>query len=399
MTLQWESVHRDTPANEPQSQLYVPVDCFLASPLKHRENRRRAGRREVGDRVERAKVRKSVPFPTLLYLFFSFYTQNRKSRQFGSICPHLLLCLCIALGGAVIANLGRCREVFDACQASYTKWMVPILYSPVTPNSPESTTAQDLATRELATTVQDLETRVLDLVNRRLEEYTKSLDNLAQDRILELDLSQRAFGATIITSLSSRTTLKQSATPLWSSLPFSMQRRPVEITSKIPAIVLESQLMLGDCWEFQGSQGHLAIRLPRPSKLTALSIHYFPFHELSPQGQLQAPRTIVLWGLVRSPKAELVSRFPESRQPSGAFLRRGHVLPDGIEPGDVFVPVANATFNVKLSLRKQIVDFENAAHFLFDVIVVEVKDNWGGDSTCMYHVGVHGRTSSDKLST
>lgn len=236
---------------------------------------------------------------------------------------------------------------------------------------------------------QDLESFVLDLVDRRLQEYTESLDGHAE--ILDLDLSQRAFGASIVTDLSTRTKVKPPSTPIWSLGGLLSQRRPVEIATKIPAIVLESQLMLGDCWEFQGRQGHLAIRLPQVSRLTALSVHYFPFHELSLQGQLQAPRTVVVWGLVPSPDVALISSFPEPHRPPTAFLRPGRPLPVGIRPSDVFVRLVEVTFDVHSRRRRQTFNLDYAAHFRFEVVVFEVTDNWGGDSTCTYHVGLHGQ--------
>lgn len=208
---------------------------------------------------------------------------------------------------------------------------------------------------------------------------------------MDLDLSQRGLNAKILGRLSSMTATKD-VPPTGGFFSFS-RRSPSPLPSaSLPAVVLESHLILGDCWEFRGAHGHLAIHLPYRAHLTAFSVHYFPAHELSPHARLQVPRRLTLWGLVKSPGANQEPLGSQQR-PASHFLRRGGHVPETINPGDVFIPLSEAVYDAHSTEMKQSFSIPKTASrsYLFDVVVVEVTDNWGGNSTCLYHVGVHGQ--------
>ncbi|KAJ3526477.1 hypothetical protein NMY22_g10145 [Coprinellus aureogranulatus] len=210
-------------------------------------------------------------------------------------------------------------------------------------------------------------------VERRLQQYRTS--QAVPGNILDQDLSQVVLGARIVIQLTSPT----------------VPVNPSPSSVHLPVVVLESGMILGDCWMSVGKRGHIAIQLPRPANLTAISVHHFPMQHLPPAHRLQAPKTIVLWGLVRVTRHASLTRPVRSRNPL-EFARQAK-LPPGIAFDDLFVPLANMTYDIG-GPSKQVAYIrheDDVRSLLYDVVLVEVVENWGGDNICLYHVGIHGQ--------
>ncbi|KAF6748406.1 hypothetical protein DFP72DRAFT_1074300 [Ephemerocybe angulata] len=244
--------------------------------------------------------------------------------------------------------------------------------------------------------------------SQRLDNLESQMDQRLNDIVshvgldspkLDHDLSQRAFGARIVTGLTSPTSLQAVApTSFFSSiLPFgSGSEVKTKANVHLPSVVLERSLLLGDCWLFDGGAGHITIQLPYPANLTAITIDYLPLSQLGPTFHLYAPRSVTVWGLVRLSKHLTLSSLPvgQLHRPASHFSRHKRLPSRVIKPNDIFVPLVTLEYDIHSGGREiaYISDLEIGSSY--DIVVVEVTENWGGDSTCLYHIGVHGQVES-----
>ncbi|EAU81114.2 hypothetical protein CC1G_09756 [Coprinopsis cinerea okayama7 len=120
-------------------------------------------------------------------------------------------------------------------------------------------------------------------------------------------------------------------------IPELTSRDEGDANAVLPSAVLDDPPLLGECWEFMGRRGQIGIQLSDAANITAMSLSQ-PFDE------------------------------------------------------SVLVPLVHAHYNATSPQSRQIfaVTSPVAKVVRFDIVVVEVLDNWGGESTCLYHIGVHG---------
>lgn len=116
----------------------------------------------------------------------------------------------------------------------------------------------------------------------------------------------------------------------------------------------------GECWAFEGSEGHLVVRLSAPTRPAAFSLEHVP-KSMSPTGRLDsAPRDFEVYGFVES-----------DLEPDPVFLGRFSYSADGdpIQFFEVQRPTGQAFRYVEL----KIVSNHGNVHY-----------------TCLYRFRVHG---------
>ncbi|XP_030332516.1 SUN domain-containing protein 3-like [Strigops habroptila] len=178
----------------------------------------------------------------------------------------------------------------------------------------------------------------------------KVLENYAQMP----DWALEAIGATIDEERTSRSYGGEGRMTWWLS-PFSFS------SVNPPATILQPSIAPGNCWPFQGSQGHVVIRLPEHIWPTAFTIWHIS-EAVSPSREVSsAPKEFAVSG-VDEAMAETVL---------GTFTY------------DVHKEIAQ-TFYVQKELPRT-----------FRYIKFQVQSNWGNpEYTCVYRVQVHGMTAS-----
>ncbi|KAM9020297.1 SUN domain-containing protein 3-like isoform 2-T2 [Ara ararauna] len=129
-----------------------------------------------------------------------------------------------------------------------------------------------------------------------------------------------------------------------------------------PATILQPSITPGNCWPFQGSQGHVVIRLPEHICPTAFTVWHIS-KAVSPSGEVSsAPREFTVFGVDEAMAETLLGTFTY----------------------DVHKEIAQ-TFHVQKELPRT-----------FRYIKFQVQSNWGNPKyTCVYRVQVHGMTASD----
>jgi SUN domain-containing protein 5 len=210
---------------------------------------------------------------------------------------------------------------------------------------------------------------------REMDWTSKEADGLTTG--IGVDLALRGTGAQIIHSLTSK------------SLHAPRLFRPSRHAERLPAVVLEDSMTVGDCWEFSGSQGHVAIRLSEPAIVSAFSLAYPSVERLPPTMAFKAPKSVMFWGL--SPltpdlKAPTPLRYVLAKE----FTSSNAVHDPEIRPTDWLIPLLHISYNITAPLSHPVFSHQDSFG-AWDVIIIQVLNNWGAETTCLYHIGVHGR--------
>ncbi|KAJ7621793.1 hypothetical protein DFH06DRAFT_1143529 [Mycena polygramma] len=138
----------------------------------------------------------------------------------------------------------------------------------------------------------------------------------------------------------------------------------------------------GQCWEITGVTGTIAVWLSQSLTPTAIAVHQSIQHQLSSRANM-APRHLAIWALDDREGHKYEGR--ESK-PISEFLVLGQKLPKQIANRRV-VNVLDLEFSRNSGLSAQIFPITSSPRT--NLIIVEVKGNWGGRRTCIQRIGVY----------
>lgn len=109
-------------------------------------------------------------------------------------------------------------------------------------------------------------------------------------------------------------------------------------------------------------------------------------------GLFSAPRSIVIWGLAEDNDTVVQSEIQNDVQQR---LHR-HLTPDIVHPfpdSERFVPLTMLEYNPHLAARQQFFSVFREVQGLgspVGIVVLQILSNWGGHTTRLCQVGVHG---------
>ncbi|XP_075580912.1 SUN domain-containing protein 3-like [Pelecanus crispus] len=168
------------------------------------------------------------------------------------------------------------------------------------------------------------------------------------------DWALEAIGATIDEERTSKSYGEQGKKTWWLS-PFAFS------SGNPPETILQPRIAPGNCWAFQGSRGHVVIRLPEQIWPKAFTIWHIS-EAVSPSGEVSsAPKDFAVSGVDEATAETLLGTFTY----------------------DVHKEIAQ-TFHVQKELPRT-----------FRYIKFQVQSNWGNpEYTCVYRVQVHGKMVS-----
>lgn len=163
-----------------------------------------------------------------------------------------------------------------------------------------------------------------------------------------------------------------------------------DVPSCDPNNVLTTNLDRDSCWFIPAACGQVAIRLPELIRLTHVTIDYLPPEHTMAH---HAPRCIVVWGLVDGTANKVLY------QQLLMYWEASWKLGDGPPQAGpfTFVPFTYFTYNINMMFPIQIfpssVDIVSLG-ITSGLFVVDVQSNWGGNTTGICHVCLHGKPSS-----
>ncbi|XP_074995225.1 SUN domain-containing protein 3-like [Calonectris borealis] len=196
-------------------------------------------------------------------------------------------------------------------------------------------------------------------VQEEKREEVLRLTEAAVQKVLENylqmpDWALEAIGAAIDEERTSKSYGGQGKMTWWPS-PFGFS------SANPPETILQPRIAPGNCWAFQGSRGHVVIRLPEQIWPRAFTIWHIS-EAVSPSGEVSsAPKDFAVSGVDEATAETLLGTFTY----------------------EVHKEIAQ-TFHVQKELPRT-----------FRYIKFQVQSNWGNpEYTCMYRVQVHGKAAS-----
>ncbi|RPD55936.1 hypothetical protein L227DRAFT_509208 [Lentinus tigrinus ALCF2SS1-6] len=203
------------------------------------------------------------------------------------------------------------------------------------------------------------------------ESVDRAVQQALQRRVHGMrDFAFAADGARIVPALTSVDASPQKANP--------------------PDVVLRDNLAGGRCFSF-GTHGQVGVTIPELIYPTHLTLEHIPKCVAEDIGQ--APRSIRWWGAVDGKhnqeryKEYVATTAGQSASPTAPSLTHGYTF---IHLGDFEYDVHGGEHVQTFAMR----DLVHVSDMYFGVFVVEVLDNWGSSSTCLYRLRIHGQVAA-----
>ncbi|KAI8969518.1 hypothetical protein BD414DRAFT_428486, partial [Trametes punicea] len=198
-----------------------------------------------------------------------------------------------------------------------------------------------------------------------------------RDHVLMRDFALYADGARIVQSL----TASHLARPAL----VAMAKRAGP--PHPPEVALSDDNRIGQCWLSARKGGQLGVVLPELVRPSHVTIDHIPVEIAATPGQ--APRDMRLWGVVDGEANHAFFRSLMQSAPTVAMPNAG----PRVSSGHLFVQLATIEYDLHAPSHVQTFEVEPAvigSGMYFGVIVLELVDNWGGGTTCLYRVRIHG---------
>ena len=237
----------------------------------------------------------------------------------------------------------------------------------------------------------------------RLESLEAQICNRVSDiNIIPTTMSKprnfalHASGARILPDLTSPTYLPERGSRIWEwARGYYLEN--VDILT--PDVVLGDQIRAGSCWAFSGSTGNIGISLAERVLISEITIDHIRSAVATSSHTHAAPQSMTLWGQLDSGREDTSNRSASPMTEPAACTRRCFSLttPSSIQDVGVFLPIAKLHYDMHATSTFQsfaVSELQPDSQTSFRVVVLQVHSNWGGNSTCLSSVGVHGEGES-----
>ncbi|RPD58126.1 hypothetical protein L226DRAFT_467353 [Lentinus tigrinus ALCF2SS1-7] len=157
-----------------------------------------------------------------------------------------------------------------------------------------------------------------------------------------------------------------------------------------PDVILRDNLAGGRCFSL-GTSGQVGVAIPALIYPSHLTIEHIPKCVAEDIGK--APRSIRWWGAVDGKhnqeryKWYLTTVAGRSASPTAPPLTHGYTF---VHLGDFEYDVHGGEYVQTFAMRELV----HVSDMYFGVFVVEVLDNWGSSSTCLYRLRIHGQIAA-----
>lgn len=149
-----------------------------------------------------------------------------------------------------------------------------------------------------------------------------------------------------------------------------------------PDVILDENTQMGNCWSIPVQPVQVGVVLAQQIHPTHIVIDHIP-RDIAAD-ILQAPHSILVWGIVEgAANVERLKSLGDSVDQRGPTYSAGHV----------YVLLARFEYDIHAQYAVQafpVIEEVRLSEMDFGVIVMEMEDNWGSDTTCIYRVRIHG---------
>ncbi|KAI0363919.1 hypothetical protein BV20DRAFT_1030611 [Pilatotrama ljubarskyi] len=153
-----------------------------------------------------------------------------------------------------------------------------------------------------------------------------------------------------------------------------------------PSIAIDDDVHAGKCWAISTLPAQLGIRLARMLRPTHISVEHLP-SEIAVDID-RAPKNITLWGVVEGTRNKELFASLEPAVFSGSERRSPTIARE-----QLWAPLVSFAYDIHADDPVQTFPVSQyAVHgaLSFGVVAVEILGNWGGNTTCLYRVRIHG---------
>jgi len=181
----------------------------------------------------------------------------------------------------------------------------------------------------------------------------------------------------------------------------------LDLTTKVPGTpveqgpvrALDDNTGVGCCWHIPQSHGQLGIKLLGQVFISEITVDHAAKELVS--CVTSAPRRMIVWGIcpqfqgVEIPffKSQSTSGTCEIRLSTSESVTIGNRRSPLMHDRQKYVPIASFEYNIQaVSPIQTFPVFQSVAvaNMTFSKVVLEILDNWGDMSICLYRVWVHG---------
>lgn len=178
---------------------------------------------------------------------------------------------------------------------------------------------------------------------------------------------------------------------------------PEHLGIQSPVVLLEEEPRAGECWRFSGQTGQAGIKLSTPVIVTHVSVNHISSNPFSVEYEF-IPKNFSIWTLVDNAVSPNVfsseTRLPignltVERKPSISSFR-SYICPQWlcgyrapIIPQFEFMKLGAFQYNPSLPMKRQLFPIPRFIAFESHTIIFQVESNHGGNTTCLYSIGIH----------
>ncbi|KAI1789840.1 hypothetical protein LXA43DRAFT_973981 [Ganoderma leucocontextum] len=159
-----------------------------------------------------------------------------------------------------------------------------------------------------------------------------------------------------------------------------------------PEVILRPNFDGGHCWTIPDTHGQVGVSVTRLIYPSHITVDHVPAGFADNVDE--APRRMRLWGSVDgSQNGDRYKKYFSIYSGSNPSPSRAPPITNGYQ----FVHLADLEYDIKAASHVQTFPVYHHIPPLqmdFGVFVVEILDNWGGSSTCLYRLRIHGQPSS-----
>ncbi|KAI0364520.1 hypothetical protein BV20DRAFT_1039373 [Pilatotrama ljubarskyi] len=172
-------------------------------------------------------------------------------------------------------------------------------------------------------------------------------------------------------------------------LPIHTSKQPPVSPLQNPERALQDDIHIGNCWHIPSRTGQLGIILPVHVYPTHVTIDHIPIEIAADIGR--APRNMLLWGVVDGElnRARYLNFTSFEQLVPSAMGRRA----PPVMGNNTYILLSSLEYDIYASSHIQTFQIDPRliySRMYFGIVVLEIVDNWGSTTTCLYRVRIHG---------
>ena len=207
---------------------------------------------------------------------------------------------------------------------------------------------------------------------------------------IDRNFASQGGGANIVRGYTSHTHDVPPPSFIGQAAKYFIGYNPEYANIKGASTILEEDTNVGECWQFSGTAGHVAIQLSEPVFFSHIAIDHASPRLLSEKEMASAPQNVSLWILRPGGPDNVPLQSDLPTRPLKTFKIRKDVDPILASGSSLLIRLLDIQYNIRKPPTRQIFSIPFHIQFSSQTVIVEVLSNGGASTTCIYWVGIYG---------